>query len=240
MLEMLVVFAFSVPSDIGPRWIRYPASCSRHEQRAVDASGEKQRSGEGQSHLFAESPNPFAAVARNVRLFPFSCPEPALRFRTAMTSPVRVRFAPSPTGYLHVGGARTALFNWLYARHCGGSFVLRIEDTDAARNTPEAVQVIYDGLRWLGLDWDDGPEAEGTHGPYFQSQREVVYLRYFEQLREAGHLYDDGGAWRFRFRREMVEVDDLICGRVAFDFALEETTPDMTIRRRTARGFSTS
>jgi glutamyl-tRNA synthetase len=148
-----------------------------------------------------------------------------------MSSPVRVRFAPSPTGYLHVGGARTALFNWLFARHHGGVFVLRVEDTDAARNTAEAVQVIYDGLRWLGLDWDEGPEKGGAHGPYFQSQREAVYLRYFEQLHAGGHLYEDGGAWRFRFRREVVEVDDLICGRVAFDFANTDTMPDMTIRR---------
>ncbi|HEX8313139.1 MAG TPA: glutamate--tRNA ligase family protein [Chthoniobacteraceae bacterium] len=148
-----------------------------------------------------------------------------------MNQPVRVRFAPSPTGYLHVGGARTALFNWLYARHHGGKFVLRIEDTDQARNTVEAVQVIYDGLRWLGLDWDEGPDAGGENGPYFQSQREAIYLRYFEQLRAAGHVYDDGGAWRFRFRREVVELDDLICGKVAFDFANVEIMPDMTVRR---------
>src|SRR5205823_5034887 len=70
---------------------------------------------------------------------------------------VRVRFAPSPTGFLHIGGARTALFNWLYARHTGGTFILRIEDTDVARNTREAVEVILNGLRWLGLDWDEGP-----------------------------------------------------------------------------------
>ena len=148
-----------------------------------------------------------------------------------MSSPIRVRFAPSPTGYLHVGGARTALFNWLFARHHGGVFVLRVEDTDAARNTAEAVQVIYEGLRWLGLDWDEGPEKEGAHGPYFQSRREAIYERYFEQLRAGGHLYEDGGAWRFRFRREVVEVDDLICGRVSFDFANLDIMPDMTIRR---------
>ena len=88
---------------------------------------------------------------------------------------VRVRFAPSPTGFLHIGGARTALFNWLYARHTGGTFVLRIEDTDAARNTQEAVDVILNGLRWLGLDWDEGPltgdatgPCKGDRGPYFQ------------------------------------------------------------------------
>jgi glutamyl-tRNA synthetase len=150
-----------------------------------------------------------------------------------MTAPVRVRFAPSPTGYLHVGGARTALFNWLYARHHGGKFVLRIEDTDRARHNEQAVQVILDGLRWLGLDWDEGPEAGGDHGPYFQSERNGIYERYFEQLRSGGHLYqdEDGGAWRFRFRREVVEVDDLICGRVPVDFQNLETTPDMTVRR---------
>ncbi|EDY20600.1 glutamyl-tRNA synthetase [Chthoniobacter flavus Ellin428] len=148
-----------------------------------------------------------------------------------MSAPVRVRFAPSPTGYLHVGGARTALFNWLYARHQGGKFILRIEDTDKQRNTAEAVQVIYDGLRWLGLDWDEGPQAGGDHGPYFQSEREAIYEKYFQRLKEAGHLYEDGGAWRFRFRREVVEVDDLICGKVAVDFANTEITPDMTIRR---------
>ena len=140
-----------------------------------------------------------------------------------MSLPVRVRFAPSPTGYLHVGGARTALFNWLFARHTGGTFVLRIEDTDKARNTAEAVQVIYDGLRWLGLDWDEGP--------YFQSERETLYQRHFDRLRDGGFLYDDGGAWRFRFAREIVEVDDMICGKVAFDFGNVEITPDMTIRR---------
>ena len=148
-----------------------------------------------------------------------------------MTQPVRVRFAPSPTGYLHVGGARTALFNWLFARHTGGKFILRVEDTDKARNTTEAVQVIYDGMRWLGLDWDEGPIVGGEHGPYFQSERAAVYQRYFDRLKDGGFLYDDGGAWRFRFAREIVEVDDLICGKVPFDFNNLEITPDMTIRR---------
>ncbi len=92
-----------------------------------------------------------------------------------MSTPVRVRFAPSPTGFLHVGGARTALFNWLFARHNGGKLVLRIEDTDKARNTVDAVQVIYDGLKWLGLDWDEGPGKGGDFGPYFQSERNDVY-----------------------------------------------------------------
>ena len=148
-----------------------------------------------------------------------------------MNSDIRVRFAPSPTGYLHVGGARTALFNWLFARHSGGKFVLRIEDTDKARNTEEAVQVILDGLRWLGLDWDEGPGREGACGPYFQSQREHLYERYFQQLLAAGHLYEDGGAWRFRSLREVVVVDDIVCGRIEFDLSNPETHPDMTIRR---------
>jgi glutamyl-tRNA synthetase len=148
-----------------------------------------------------------------------------------MPSPVRVRFAPSPTGYLHIGGARTALFNWLYARHTGGTFVLRVEDTDQARNTVEAAKAIYDGLRWLELDWDEGPEAGGNFGPYFQSQREEIYRSYLERLRGAGRVYDDGGSVRFRFEREKVVMDDTICGRVEIDMTDPETNPDMTIRR---------
>jgi glutamyl-tRNA synthetase len=148
-----------------------------------------------------------------------------------MNSEIRVRFAPSPTGYLHVGGARTALFNWLFARHHGGTFVLRIEDTDKARNTQEAVQVILEGLRWLGLDWDEGPEKDGAHGPYFQSQREDLYEKYFQQLLAAVHLYEDAGAWRFRSLRQVVVVEDIVCGRIEFDLSNPETHPDMTIRR---------
>src|SRR4051812_37557277 len=135
-----------------------------------------------------------------------------------MSSDVRVRFAPSPTGYLHVGGARTALFNWLYAKHTGGTLVLRIEDTDKARNTAEAVQVIFDGLKWLGLDWDEGPQKGGSFGPYFQSEREDIYQRYFDRLKADGHLYEEeNGAWRFRSPREKVTVEDDICGNIEFD-----------------------
>ncbi len=97
-------------------------------------------------------------------------------------APPRLRFAPSPTGYLHIGGARTALFNWLYARRFGGRFVLRMEDTDRERSTPESVRAILDGLRWLGLDWDEGPEVGGPHGPYFQSERTALYREFAEQL----------------------------------------------------------
>ena len=84
---------------------------------------------------------------------------------------VRTRFAPSPTGYLHIGGVRTALFNWLFARQHGGQFILRIDDTDQQRNVQEALQPILDGLRWLGIDWDEGPEVGGPFAPYYQSQR---------------------------------------------------------------------
>ncbi len=101
----------------------------------------------------------------------------------------RLRFAPSPTGYLHIGGARTALFNWLWARHAGGAFVLRIEDTDRERSTREAVQAILDGLRWLGLDWDEGPEVGGPHGPYFQTERLDLYRAHAERLVAAGKAY---------------------------------------------------
>jgi glutamyl-tRNA synthetase len=102
---------------------------------------------------------------------------------------IRVRFAPSPTGYLHVGGARTALFNWLFARRHGGTFVLRIEDTDAERSSWEMVAGIVDGLRWLGLDWDEGPDIGGPHAPYFQSQRLDRYRAMAERLVADGHAY---------------------------------------------------
>jgi glutamyl-tRNA synthetase len=105
-----------------------------------------------------------------------------------MTTP-RLRFAPSPTGYLHIGGARTALFNWLYARKHKGTFVLRMEDTDRERSTPESVQAILDGLRWLGIDWDEGPEKGGDFGPYFQTQRIDLYKKYSDQLIAQGKAY---------------------------------------------------
>src|SRR5437764_7405601 len=96
--------------------------------------------------------------------------------------PVRVRFAPSPTGYLHIGGARTALFNWLWARKQKGTFILRIEDTDRERSTEQSMQAILDGMKWLGLDWDEGPGVEGKHAPYFQTQRLAIYDRYADEL----------------------------------------------------------
>src|SRR5215207_7222265 len=103
--------------------------------------------------------------------------------------PPRVRFAPSPTGYLHVGGARTALFNWLYARRHGGTFLLRIEDTDVERSSADMVTGILDGLRWLGLTWDEGPEVGGPHAPYFQSERLERYRAAAARLLAGGDAY---------------------------------------------------
>ena len=102
---------------------------------------------------------------------------------------IRVRFAPSPTGMLHVGGARTALFNWLFARHCGGAFIVRIEDTDRARFDARALDDITASLRWLGLQWDEGYEVGGPCGPYVQSERSALYLRHAQQLLDSGHAY---------------------------------------------------
>ncbi|MGO8766858.1 MAG: glutamate--tRNA ligase [Limisphaerales bacterium] len=151
----------------------------------------------------------------------------------------RVRFAPSPTGYLHIGGARTALFNWLYARHTGGTFVLRIEDTDAARNSQEAVGVILDGLRWLGLDWDEGPltadatgASKGGFAPYFQSQRQENYQRRVEALLSRGLAYEHEGAVKFRMQREPILIKDLVVGEVVRKLTdREEVDPDFVILR---------
>ena len=148
-------------------------------------------------------------------------------------SQVRVRFAPSPTGFFHIGSARTALFNWLYARHTGGTFVLRIEDTDKERNTDEALRVLLDGMRWMGMDWDEGPEVGGASGPYFQSERQAVYDEYLLKLKDAGRTYEKDGAIWFKlegeryteyddFRKAEVEkvkaapvvIDDAVRGRV--------------------------
>ena len=104
---------------------------------------------------------------------------------------VRTRFAPSPTGYLHIGGVRTALFNWLFARKHGGQFILRIDDTDQQRNVEEALQPILDGFRWLGIDWDEGPEVDGPHAPYYQSKRADRYSAAAQQLLDAGLAYRD-------------------------------------------------
>ena len=111
---------------------------------------------------------------------------------------VRVRFAPSPTGALHIGGGHTALFNWLWARHTGGKFILRIEDTDLVRSTKEYEQTIMDGMKWLGLDWDEGPDKGGDYGPYRQSERLEIYKKYAEQLVNENKAYRDGNAIIFK------------------------------------------
>ena len=122
---------------------------------------------------------------------------------------IRVRFAPSPTGYLHVGGARTALFNWLFARKKGGKFLLRIEDTDRERSSEEHTQVILDGLRWLGVDWDEEV--------VFQGARLERHREWAEQLIDTGHTYEDGGAVRFRMPDETLAWDDAVHGTLSFE-----------------------
>ena len=111
-------------------------------------------------------------------------------FTTASGSDIRVRFCPSPTGTPHVGLIRTALFNWAYARHTGGKLVFRIEDTDAARDSEESYAQILDALRWLRLDWDEGVDAGGEHGPYRQSERTAIYDDVIAKLKESGHIYE--------------------------------------------------
>src|ERR1700759_3684521 len=103
--------------------------------------------------------------------------------------PARVRFAPSPTGYLHIGGVRTALFNWLWARKTGGTFVLRIEDTDQVRSTDESRQLILDSMKWVGMDWDEGPIVGGKHGPYLQMERLPLYKEHAERLVAEGKAF---------------------------------------------------
>jgi glutamyl-tRNA synthetase len=121
---------------------------------------------------------------------------------------VRVRFAPSPTGYLHVGGARTALFNWLFARKSGGKFLLRIEDTDRQRSTEEHTRVILEGLSWLGLDWDEEVVFQGAR---VERHREIA-----DRLLREGAAYEDGGAVRFRMPEGEIAFDDLVYGHIAF------------------------
>ena len=133
----------------------------------------------------------------------------------------------------HIGSARTALFNWLYARHTGGKFILRVEDTDAARNKPEYVEVIFHAMKWLGLDWDEGPQPGGTvkgdKGPYFQSQRSAIYKGYVDKLLSEGKAYESDGAIKFRTPKTPITVPDLICGSIVFDRTNE---PDLVIQRK--------
>ena len=145
----------------------------------------------------------------------------------------RVRFAPSPTGYLHVGGARTALFNWLFARRLGGVFVLRIEDTDVERSSADMVTGILDGLQWLGLDWDEGPGVGGPHAPYFQSERLSRYQAAAQQLVAAGRAYYDFGGPNRRGDRQA--EDDGSYER-AYDRDAALAVPTDEVQRRVAAG----
>jgi glutamyl-tRNA synthetase len=139
----------------------------------------------------------------------------------------RVRFAPSPTGYLHVGGARTALFNWLLARRLGGTFILRIEDTDAERSSDDMVTAIFDSMKWLGLDWDEGPGIGGPHAPYFQTERLDLYRAAAQELVAAGHGY-----------RCYCKPDDLKAKREAAQAAGSSWTYDRACRALTTADYA--
>lgn len=135
-----------------------------------------------------------------------------------MTDSVRVRFAPSPTGALHIGGAHTALFNWLWARRNNGTFVLRIEDTDRARSTREFEETIMKGLEWLGLDWDEGPITGGTKGPYRQSERTDIYLETANRLLDQGLAYKEGDAIIHAIPKgKTIAFDDLVYGKITME-----------------------
>ncbi len=146
---------------------------------------------------------------------------------TKMTDTVRVRFAPSPTGALHIGGGHTALFNWLWARHMGGRFILRIEDTDRERSTKEYEETIMSGMRWLGLDWDEGPDAGGDYGPYRQSERLPLYHKYADQLVAEGKANSEGDAVIFK-NPEGVKLafDDVVYGHIE---VMSETLKDTVL-----------
>jgi glutamyl-tRNA synthetase len=150
-------------------------------------------------------------------------------------SQVRVRFAPSPTGFFHIGSARTALFNWLYARHTGGVFVLRIEDTDQARNSEEFLNLIYDSLSWLGLNWDEGPKVGGAFGPYRQSERAPIYREYLEKLKATGRTYEKEGAVYFKLLGERSEVFDEHRKKTVTKVAAAPSVIDDLIRGRVER-----
>lgn len=129
---------------------------------------------------------------------------------------VRVRIAPSPTGFAHVGTAYAALYNFAFARKCGGKFILRLEDTDVKRNVKGAEEAIYEGLSWLGFNWDEGPDKGGKYGPYRQSEKLEVYKSFAEDLVRKGLAYEDGGAIRFRNPGVDISWDDLIHGKIKF------------------------
>ena len=131
---------------------------------------------------------------------------------------IRVRIAPSPTGYLHLGNARTAIFNWLYAKNKDGMFIVRIDDTDTERSTKDFEKDILDNLKWLGLEWDEGIDVGGPHGSYRQSERFDRYKQVAEELVEKGLAYIDDGAIKFRVEKEgQVAFTDLVRGEMIFN-----------------------
>ena len=149
-----------------------------------------------------------------------------------MTEPVRVRFAPSPTGYLHLGGARTALYNYIYARRRRGAFVLRIEDTDPSRSTDEAIAQILRSLREMQLDWDEGPEKPGAHGPYRQTERRAIYRSFIDRLLADGHLYPCfHTAEQLEAERLAAQADKRAW---VYSGACRDLTPDEVARRKAA------
>ena len=155
-------------------------------------------------------------------------------------SQVRVRFAPSPTGFFHIGSARTALFNWLYARHTGGTFILRIEDTDQARNSEQFLQLIYDSMTWLGMDWDEGPNPNGVgerggFGPYRQSQRGAIYQQYKQKLLDSGRAYEKDGAIWFKLLGERYRIFDDHRKKEVEKVKIEPVVIDDKIRGRVER-----
>lgn len=154
-------------------------------------------------------------------------------------SPVRVRFAPSPTGFFHIGSARTALFNWLYARHTGGTFILRIEDTDKERNSDKYLRLIYESLTWLGLNWDEGPRfgasGGGDCGPYRQSERAEIYRQHVNRLRDLGRAYEKDGAIWFRLEGERREAFDEHRGKTVTKVAAAPVVIEDRIRGRVER-----
>ena len=142
--------------------------------------------------------------------------------RSLTMSRVRTRFAPSPTGTPHIGNIRTALFEWLFARHNGGDFIVRIEDTDQSRKVEGSVESLLESLRWLGMDWDEGPEVGGDNGPYFQSERLDYYRTYTDKLIEMGKAYrfedERGSAVKFAMPSDgSTTTHDRIRGEVSFD-----------------------
>ena len=142
------------------------------------------------------------------------------------TMSIRTRFAPSPTGYLHIGGVRTALFNWLLARSKGGQFILRIDDTDQERHVEEAVKKILDGFRWMGMDWDEGPEVGGRFGPYFQAERGAIYAEAAARLVASGHVYRD---YTTQEERDALKKE-ADARKIAFRFRGEPPSAELTAR----------